>query len=574
VPPGTVVEMVVRRDTYDGGVSRAPSDSDRVSDAVVLDQAAAANGPIRRSVFEPSPVQDLATSPTAVSPARDAGFHHQPLQRDEREVLKALRSLTVERADVNLAVLAALADAQAVNAAPSFRTDEVASLVAHLDEADVAQALEDLEERGCVRRAVDVTRLSVRISDFYRQSVVWWLTPVGSATHAAALSVLDAVGRAGGLRRRLLGELRSGLELLGVAVTTSDASGVAQRLGGLAAVVGEISDSNRDFFGVLSELYAAAEIDSVSLDQAKLTLVEYLTNFSTDIERLRGVLIRLMRDLEAVGADRIAALAAAGDEGADVILGPNHGDQTVERYRRMYDSVAAWVLDTPEHPAHLSRLTDGLTAATRRLLDLLRRSADARRVRASRTFDLQNLASAFAAVDDDGLVLLADAAFGLGRSWHLSGHTGASTSRRPSWWDGPHHTVLAGVRRRGANRGTGRVAAIEDRSRGRAVLEAQAAAEAQARVAAEAELLVGPLSSATLSADALKVLLDTVDASWSDLFGGGPGAAWCPTGTARLWVRPRPGWCCRIQATTGTLEVLDFQLAASTGDVPGEESWS
>ncbi|MCZ7528582.1 MAG: TIGR02677 family protein [Acidimicrobiia bacterium] len=428
---------------------------------------------------------------------------------DESRRLLALNAATSTRAETNLAVLAALEAARAAYR-PSLRAEEITARLAPglvEDADDVRTVLDALADWGCVAHAFDRSHRRVaRLADFYREQLVWQITPVGRAVVEAARAVLTAFEAVGGLRRRIFGELRRRLQELEVAAGAGDANAAYVVLRALSVDLDELTRSAQDFRAKLQQLADQADVDPGEFSAVKRVLVEYLSNFSQDLYLHRGELERRVDAVERLGC--VATLAAAGDDSADAVLDTTGGRPQLERtWRARWEAMRAWIVGAPDVASGIAELTDALTDATTTILTHVRRLADAGQRRISRAGELVELAAWFARCTDDEAHRLFDAAIGLGQAPRVQTPSPDVVGRaRPGWFEGPTVDLVAVVRPVGASNVTGRVGRVVDFSAELDAMAAEARGAALRRRAA-ARVLAAGLDGAVLPADAFDLLL-------------------------------------------------------------------
>lgn len=514
--------------------------------------------------------------PDAVVPTSRGNFYDLPLDVSEHDRLRALNAATSTRAEANLAVLDAMESLRAAYR-PSVRTDEIeARLRPGLVDGpeDLRAVLDSLAEWELVVSALDRSHRHVqRLADFYRAQLVWQITPKGQAVLAAARSVLDAIVVTGGLRRRILGELRRRLDELVEAVAADDAAATFLTLRTLDVDLGDLTRSAQDFTATLARLTDATDIDPGEFAIAKRVLVDYLSSFSADLYVFRGHLAERARTLDAFGAARIAGLAADGDDSATVALGGDAArGELVESWRARWVGMYGWLAgdDANGVSSGVDELFEALTEATNSILAHVRRMSEAEQRRVSRAGDLVNLAGSFASstpVDADRLF---DATFGLGQAPRLAGHgPELGPGRRPSWFTGPVLPITVSVRSRGASTGTGRMARVVDYGAERRALAAQAEVDAARRRAAAAELAAG-LDGAELSEGSFELLLDALGQAIGALREVGEAEAMVEGVTVRLC--RDPAWGTTVRSATGELRApgVVISVVAPDDDAGGD----
>ncbi|CAN5836181.1 hypothetical protein BH23ACT2_BH23ACT2_15560 [soil metagenome] len=457
---------------------------------------------------------EVAGSPEAASP--DAAMNARPsplaapLSGDDRDRLRVLRAATEPNAATYLAILAAFVAARD-RYEVEIRPEQVHAELAHLGIADdqIDAALDQLRDWGNLTWTQDTNRVS-RLEDFRRRRSLWQLTAAGHAAHEAIVAVLSASDQAGSLQRSLLRDIRENLRLLGEAVDRADADQVYLRLRDLDGSLRDLAANARDFHAAVAQLRREHEVDPARFLAFKDLLIDYLEQFLDHLLTQRSLVARAVEEVAERGVDRLAALAAEGDDSGGLF------DETdrVSRWRSRWEGLAGWFVSVEDRRSGAEELASATTAAIRDLLSLLRRVTESARRPVTRASELQVLARWFRRLSTDAEAAeLFDAAFGLGRPLHLS-DADPDPDRRPvglSWWQAPPVPVPVTLREHGRRPSPGRPAPVADFSAAKARLAAEHRAAQAARAEAAARLCARPIEGRVLSDAEVGVLLELLD---------------------------------------------------------------
>lgn len=442
--------------------------------------------------------------------ARTAALHERPLDGEERDRLAALRAATEPNAPHYAAILSVLATARD-RYEIEMRTEQIAESLAaagiELDNLD--SALEQLRQWGNVTWTQDTTRVS-RLEDFRRRRALWQLSAVGQATHDAIVAVLGASEQAGSLQRTLFRDIRDNLGALADALDAEDSESVYLRMRDLDASLHDLAGNARDFHGAVARLRREHDADPDRFLAYKHLLIDYLEQFLEHLMVQRSLVTDAITSVEARGVERLARLAAAGDDSAGLFT--NTDLPTLWRTR--WEGLVRWFRAAPGARAGADDLEAATTGAIRDLLALLRRVTESARRPITRASELVVLARWFRSLPDDTTAgELFDAAFGLGRPHHhaLDSVVEADASPTRSWRDAPAVDVPVTLREHGRRAAPGRPAPVTDFGATKRRLLDEHRATRAARAEAAARLLARPIEDRVLSEPEMSLLLEILD---------------------------------------------------------------
>lgn len=427
-----------------------------------------------------------------------------------RSKLRALRAATEEGAPRYLAILDVFVEARDRYQVEVSTTQIAETLTTWgVDTDNLDAALNQLSDWGNLTWSQDTSRVA-RLEDFRRRQALWQLTTAGHAAHQAVLAVLDADDSQGSLQRTLLRDIREGLAQLADAIRAADADVVYLRLRDLDGALGDLAANARDFHASIASLRREHDVDPERFAAYKHQLIDYLEQFLSHLSTQREHVARAVGDVEALGIDRMVALAAQGDDSGGFF----DDSDAEQRWRGRWAGLASWFVHRPGQPSGADDLEAATTAAIRDLLSLLRRVVESSRRPITRASELIHMARWFRRLDsDDAAAALFDAAFGLGRPLHLGGHPPDTETTRAttSWRAAPPVPVPITLREHGRRASPGRPAPAADFARAKAELRAEHAAHQAARARAAAQLTARPIQGRVLSDPEVAVLFELLD---------------------------------------------------------------
>ncbi|MGH8906753.1 MAG: TIGR02677 family protein [Egibacteraceae bacterium] len=421
------------------------------------------------------------------------------------ERLKTFTYVTVEKAWLYRAVAGAFTAAKE-SFAFNLRPDDVLAALAQaplpgsVDRPAVDAALAQLVEWGNLSAQLDTAEVAT-VEDFNRERLLYHLTPAGQAAERA-LAVFDTTLRQPGeLQAAALGDIRDLLrELADLAAQPSpDAGKIHRSLTTLRARFDELAAQAQTFMGSLQRTIDLHGVDLDAFLAYKDTLMDYLERFIGQLVIRTGEIAAAIADVERGDLDAVLTLAAERDLADALSPTPEDRAAALARWRRRWSGLRAWFLREHGQPSQAEVLRARARSAIPALLDVVRAIHDRRVLRTDRVADLRALACWFAQADTDtDAHRLWRAAFGLAPARHLridadtlDARDAQPVSAQASWLDAPPLRLSPRLRATGRHARRGGPAGVIDRGAEKALLRAQADAEAAQLAAARDRLLTG-----------------------------------------------------------------------------------
>jgi uncharacterized protein (TIGR02677 family) len=486
---------------------------------------------------------------------------------DARNRLRVLRAATEEGAPRYLAILGVFIEARE-RYELEVTTEQVATRLRDVgvETDNLDAALAQLKEWGNLSWTQDTTRVA-RLDDFRRRKALWQLTAAGQAAYEAVGAVLDADDQQGSLQRTLLRDIRDGLAQLTAAIDGGDAEAVYLRLRDLDGALQDLASNARAFHASVTQLRREHDVDPDRFLAYKHLLIDYLEQFLEHLTTQREQVARAVEAVEQRGVERMVALAAAGDDSAGLF---GDGDRE-EIWRRRWAGLAAWFVRAPGAPSGADDLEAATISAIRDLLSMLRRVVESSRRPITRASELVTMARWFRRLtSDEEAAELFDAAFGLGRPLHLSGHPNEVEPPSPtaSWRSTPPVLVPLTLREHGRRPSPGRPAPAVDYRKEKARLAAEHAALQEARARAAAQLVARPIEGRVLSDPEVGVLFELLDRAAHRRAVGAAAADLAPVvieGAAAVLVGDPVGMVLQTRRGTLTLEAHRIEVGPAGG---------
>ena len=435
----------------------------------------------------------------------------RPLDGDERTQLQVLKAATEATAPLYAAILSVLVAAKE-RYQVQVRTEEIVAQLAaggH-DTGTLTSALEQLKDWGAVTWTQDTSRVA-RLEDFHRRRELWQLTAAGHAAHDSVLRVLGAAEQAGSLQRALFRDIRENLDALVAALDTGDATATYLRLRDLDGALHDLAANAREFHATMAELRREHELVPDRFLAYKHLLIDYLQQFLEDLFRYRAHIAGQVATVEGRGLDRLAALAAAGDDSGGVFAAH---DDAAGRWLDRWAGLAAWFrADAGPRSAGADELAAATTTAIRDLMAFLRRLTESATRPITRSSELLHLARWFGRCDGPAAARLFDAAFGLAPPHHLGQHEDDPdrTPAATSWWDAAPVEVPVTLREYGRRAPAPPPAIAVDYREAKARLAGQHRERRAARLDAAARLTARPVEGRLLTTGEMALLLELLD---------------------------------------------------------------
>ena len=418
--------------------------------------------------------------------------------------LHAFVYITVEHAGLYRSVMRCFMDGReafTLHLRPAEVTAALASSAqGNENPPNIESALQQLCEWGNLERHPDTADVST-VEEFYRPRFLYQLTPEGEAAERAITAFEDALVRPGELQTAALGDIRALLEEI-VDLGASDPvdeSRAHRTLSTLRARFDELTTRAQAFMASLhggAGLRGAAIADFLAY---KETLINYLERFIGELRLATADVAALVERIEGHGVDRLLRAAALRDT-VD-IMGATENDRiAAERWWRLrWSGLRAWFLGQPGVPSQAEVLRSRARSAIPALLSAVSSINDRRFSRSDRVADVRTLARWFAETDrEDDLHRLWRAAFALAPARHLrvdadtlDDRAAASPVAQQSWLDAPAIHIAPRLRAIGRHTAPGRPPAVVDLSQEKAMLRAEADAQAAQLAAAQQRLATG-----------------------------------------------------------------------------------
>ncbi len=477
----------------------------------------------------------------------------------DRHRLQAYRYAVVEEAASYVAVMRVFTDGVA-GLLSDLSAAEIASVLeergTHLDLDTVEARLSYLVEHGNLARSPrEAEARSIR--EYLTARARYQLAPRGELVHRQVEELLGSAGRAREVSTEVLPVLLDGLEQL-----ADPDRATAGAVTALFAVFERLVVSTRDFYTHLGEVLARADTDRDSLAAYREVLLDYLQRFVEEVRRYEPLVIEA---LDRVDVEAVLARTHDGPRLTDV-------DGTEARRSRGlqaedWDSLHSWFRGAAGRRSDAEEIRALATRAMGTLLSGLRRAVAGDGER-SRRADLLRLAGLFDGADDDTAHRIWARAFGLYPARHLSAQPEVEdVPATTSWWDAPAADVPLTLREYGDRTARGRSGRREDFAAARHELlkKRQLLEETKEAALDELRQLRGrPLADARVSDAARGALLDLYAQALSSAGGPlehGDGQARAHVGDLALVVRRKAGVTTTVRSPSGTLEMIDLELA-------------
>lgn len=361
------------------------------------------------------------------------------------------------------------------------------------DEIDLARHLDVLHDWGNLKRTQD-TRDAATLAEFYRRRSLYQLTPEGEEARKGVLAVERVFAATGGrLSSIMLPAIAERLAALRaeLAAAQPDAARLYTLLKELHGFSTELADNARRFMNDLEESLTNLALTDEAFLAYKRAILVYLQGFVSELNRYQPGIIAAVENVDALGADRMAALASTADE-APAPDGSRRGP--VLELKERWDALRAWFSGTPHRRAEAEHLRDAARDAIGRILRVLERLNEKRFLRVNRAADLLQLARWFAAAKtQDEAHALFNVAFGLHAARHFSlASADDEIDRGRSWWETVPVQVAPRLREAGRRSNPGRPGAIADYSSRKQTALHRLRAEEERTVQAAQRLLGRP----------------------------------------------------------------------------------
>ncbi|HEX7477280.1 MAG TPA: TIGR02677 family protein [Polyangiales bacterium] len=350
----------------------------------------------------------------------------------------------------------------------------------------VQQALSQLDEWGNLSAQPDTGRVA-SIEDFYRARFLYRLSERGEAVETGMAAFVQALGRRAELQSVALEDILARLDTLRVLAQAAplDSVKVHEALRDLIAVFTSLADNSQAFMAAVARTIDLQDADAGMLMSYKKRLIDYLERFIGDLvvrsSLIAQNLVELANDAEsllAAAAAREARDAAPGDEAAEAeVL-----REKLSAWRERWAGLNGWFRRDGHAPCQAELLRARARSAIPQLLAALSELNQRRSGKSDRSADFRVLARWFAQCESSEQAhRLFRAAFALSPARHLALRApGEGVGASTPWAEAPPVTIHPKLRERGTLAPRGAPPRVQDRSRERALLGAQLAAEQSA----------------------------------------------------------------------------------------------
>ena len=517
--------------------------------------------------------QEIGVSPEE-APAAGGAFGIDAFTADDRlrlfhfaaaekrhEYLWLLRAF--DRARANYQVLMHVSDAQAA-------LDALAQEHHEAQAADVQSLLDSLADWQVLDRSYDGTR-AANLAEYRNRHYVYQFTQAGYRAYRAVEDVLKASLEDAQLSRLVFPDILADLQALAAAASGNDAPEVYRKLSRLDGVLADMAQRAARFYLMLGDLARTNDTRPEVFLAHKDALLTHMREFHSELSRYAPLLADAVADVDAVGADHVARLAAAADD--SLFRTP---EESVKEWRHRWSGLAQWF--GASQASEAERLQDATITGIANVTALLRRVTESRRGGVSRESQLRHLAQWFTGLhtDDDAHALF-QAVFGLGAPRHVAaGYDDPDLiPGRQSWWEAEPVTLSRTLVRTGrvsGLQGPGRIQrddAAKEKLRAeqiKATVQRRAAAGQLAGDGVYERVLDEPETQALLSLLGIALTARVpVSRTVTDTGKPGPVATGSNDGV-RLTLRPAPG-STTVTTVRGRLH-LDGLAIEVTGATP------
>jgi uncharacterized protein (TIGR02677 family) len=403
------------------------------------------------------------------------------------ETSALFRHVTADRADLYRAIMEVFALSKR-QFRLHLRPDEVRSEASWPEGRTpslelVQQALSQLSEWGNLSAQPDTGRVA-SIEDFYRARFLYRLSERGEAVETGMAAFVQALGRRAELQSVALEDILARLDTLRALARTVplDSVKVHETLRDLIAVFTSLADNAQAFMAAVARTIDLQAADAGVVMSYKKRLIDYLERFIGDLVVRSSLIAQNLVDLDA-GAGRLLA-AAAAREARDAAPGDRLAETEVlaeklSAWRERWAGLNLWFRREGHAPCQAELLRARARSAIPQLLAALSELNERRSGKSDRSADFRVLARWFAQCESSEQAhCLFRAAFALSPARHLALRAPAErVSASTPWAEAPAVTIHPKLRERGTLAPRGAAPRVRDRSRERALLGAQLAAE-------------------------------------------------------------------------------------------------
>lgn len=362
---------------------------------------------------------------------------------------------------------------------------------------EVDRMLRQLVEWGNLGAQADTARVTT-IEDFNRARFLYQLTRAGEAVESGLAAYAAALERRAALQTVALEDLQTQLAALArlAAEAPLDEARVHQALRELVHVFEGLAGNAEDFMAGLARTVELQAADATTVMAYKDRLIDYLQRFIGDLVTASGRIAATLLALEPADALlQAAARREARDAAPEAEAQLPAAAQALAAWQERWAGLRGWFIGGAHGPSQAQRLRAQARAAIPRLLQAIARVNERRAGRSDRAADYRTLARWFADTTDERQAhRLWRAAFGLAPARHLALLAEGEVPAATPWAEAPAIVIEPTLRERGRLPSAGGPQRVQDRSREKAFLAEQIAAEQAQALAARERLVTGAMT--------------------------------------------------------------------------------
>jgi uncharacterized protein (TIGR02677 family) len=372
------------------------------------------------------------------------------------------------------------------------------------DAPAIETALQQLCEWGNLERHPDTSDVAT-VEEFYRPRYLYQLTPEGEAAEKAIAFYAEEIQHPGELQTAALSDILALLEeLAGLAAEVTPDEGKTHRtLSALRSRFDELTSRAQAFIASLQRSIDLHGANIGAFLSYKETLINYLERFIGELRLATADIATTLERIEVHEVDRLLGIAAQRDLVDAVAITADDRIAAAARWTARWAGLRSWFIGSTDAPSQAEVLRSRARAAIPSLLSAVISINDRRVTRSDRVADLRALARWFAEADSDhDAHRLWRAAFGLAPARHLRIDDATLDERdsappvppHVSWLDAAPLRIAPRLRALGWHAHRGRPPNVIDRSKEKAILRADAEAEAEQLAVAQRRLATGRLT--------------------------------------------------------------------------------
>jgi uncharacterized protein (TIGR02677 family) len=364
---------------------------------------------------------------------------------------------------------------------------------------DIQTVLNQLVDWGNLESMPDMARVS-SINDYYRARMLYRLSRGGEAVESSLQVFTQTLGRQAQLQSLALEDITTHLQTLQILAEQPypDSAKVHATLRDLVRVFESLVENAQAFMVDIARSLSAQQAQLHAVLAYKNRLIDYLQRFigdlvsrSSSIEQRIEALTSKIKPLLLLAAQR-----EARDHAPGATEQPKINTLSEDVWNERWRGLRLWFVSNGHEPSQAELLRSKARAAIPQLLSAITALNERRSGRSDRSADFRQLASWFAACEnDDQAHRLARASFALNSARHFSLATGLDEEQdlpaNTPWAQGPKLPIHPRLRRYGQAAPRGAMAAIKSRDEARRLLSSYLQEESEQIEAARHSLATG-----------------------------------------------------------------------------------